>query len=595
MNKFLNMPFDSIKILRKHKSIKRELLGQKNLIEKKIFVASGTTINEIISILEIFLLNSGIKPIFFEGNYGLFYEELVYPSNDLEAFRPDIIFIHTSIKNLQNLPDISDSEAQIAIKLQNEINKFIDIWESIYNKFNCPIIQNNFELPHTRDLGNLDFSHRAGVTNYINAINQKFAEQSREKNYLNINDINYLSAWHGIENWFSNAEWHRSKHSVSLKYVPYLAHNVSSLILALYGKNKKGLVLDLDNTLWGGVIGDDGVDGIGLDKGDPTSEAYLEFQSYIKRLHARGIILTVASKNELTNAIEGIRHPNMIIKESDFAIIKANWENKAENIQEIAKQLNIFEDSLVFLDDNPAEREVVSQFLPDVSVLDLNEHISDYINILDKSKYFETLDLSDDDFKRNKTYKSNFQREELAQSSLNYEDYLISLKMKAEILESDGKHLDRITQLINKTNQFNLTTIRYSSSEVAEFQNAENKIVLYGRLEDAFGDNGIISVIICSRLESELLIDLWVMSCRVFKRNMEYAMLDEVIKIAKKIGCKTIKGIYIPTEKNMIVKGLYKSMGFRIEKEITSNDNSQTWTIDVDEAPKLNNVIDVNK
>ena len=593
MNNKLVYPFDSLEILRKYKSFKKDLINKNDLVDVKVFVASGTTTDELIKILEVFLLNIGVNPIILQGDYGLFYEDLAFQNKDLEDFKPDIIYIHTSFKNLKYAPLISDTAKSVEKKLKLEFNYYQEIWANVNKNYGCTVIQNNFELPINRPFGNLESTLAKGTINYINKLNLQFSEYANSNENFLINDINYLSSWHGIEKWFSMAEWYRSKHSVSLKYLPYLCYNLSNIISALYGKTKKGLVLDLDNTLWGGVIGDDGVSEIKIGNGSPTSEAYLDFQKYIKQLHSRGVMLSIASKNDLKNALDGLNHPEGILKEKDFVSIKANWSDKTKNIQEISEELNILNDALVFIDDNPAEREIVKQFLSDINVLEVTNDISDYINILDKSGFFEATSISKDDINRNSSFEANKQRVEFEKKAVNYEEYLISLKMKSLIKQSKGENLERISQLINKTNQFNLTTKRHTLAEVTKFIESEDSIVLYGNLDDKFGENGITSVIICNLLAEEIQIYLWVMSCRIFKRDMEFAMFDRVVEIAKKMNKKYVRGIYIPSKKNNIVGKLYDSLGFKKIDSPKNTENEIHYRIEVKNAKPLNKSIKV--
>ena len=594
MNDILTYPFDSLEILRKYKSIRRDLVKNDNFIDVKIFVASGATTDEIIKILEVFLLNAGLKPEFLQGNYGLFYEDLIFENKDLKDFNPDLIYVHTSFKNLKNIPKVSDNISDKNKKLNDEFCNFKDIWEKIGENYGCPVIQNNFEMPPQRILGNLDSTHSNGLTNYINNLNVKFSRHANEDDNLYLNDINYLSAFHGIENWFSMKEWYRSKHSVSLRYIPYLSYNIANIISALYGKSKKGLVLDLDNTLWGGVIGDDGVSEIKIGNGSPVSEAYLDFQKYIKELHSRGIMLSIASKNDMKNALEGLNHSDGALNEKDFISIKANWSDKAGNIQEISKELNIHNDALVFIDDNPAERDLVKQFLPEINVLNVTDDISDYMDILDKSGFFEVTSISKDDINRNSTFEANKQRAKFEKKAVNYQEYLISLEMKSVIKESKGEQIERISQLINKTNQFNLTTFRHTAAEVTKFIESKDSIVIYGTLDDRFGENGIISVMVCNVFPEEIEIHIWVMSCRVFKRDMEFAMFDKLVDIAKKMNKKIIRGIFIPTKKNQLVSDLYETLGFTRTDSPKNRENEIHYVVDTKNIKQKNQSIKIS-
>ena len=362
----------------------------------------------------------------------------------------------------------------------------------------------------------------------------------------------------------------------------------------IYGKNKKGLVLDLDNTLWGGVIGDDGVDGIEIGQETNLGQVYLEFQNYVKMQKDIGVILAVDSKNEKENALAGLQHPDGALAPDDFVSIKANWEPKSENYKAIAKELTLLPESLVFVDDNPAEREIVTAQIPGVSapVMDSPEN---YIRNIDRSGFFEVTSISEDDRKRNEMYMANRQRQELEESFADYSEYLKSLEMEAEIGPFVKMYMPRISQLTNKSNQFNLTTKRYSQDDIEAAAADENNITLYGRLKDKFGDNGIVSLAI-GRLggedKDELHIDLWLMSCRVLKRDMEFAMMDELVKKAREKGVKTIYGYYYPTAKNKMVKDFYLLQGF--EKISEDADGNITFKLDISGGyNNKNNVIHV--
>ena len=398
----LSFPFEPKFILRKKKGLKRKLLERSDLLQKRIYIGGGSTTAEIVEILELFLLEAGIKPLFFEGEFNRYYEELMFPNKKLETFKPDLIFIHTSQVNIKDYPKVSDDAHLIEQKLNNEFEALKGIWDKVRETYACTIIQNNFELPFTRPLGNLDFSENAGKTNFVNQLNSRTAEYARSHSDFLIHDINYLSSWIGLEKWANQKDWYLYKYAVAFECIPHFAHSLSSIIKAVFGKSKKALALDLDNTLWGGVIGDDGLENIKIGKETAPAEAYSAFQSYLLELKDRGVILTIASKNERENALAGLKHPESILSEEDFTNIKANWEPKAQNIQAIAKEVNIYADSIVFVDDNPSEREFVRQYAPEVNVLEMSDDIVDYISLLDKSGLFEMASLSGDDLDRNK-------------------------------------------------------------------------------------------------------------------------------------------------------------------------------------------------
>ncbi len=581
----LSFPFDGKWILRKRKQIKRHLLENTQInsarIRKKIAVLGGYTTHDLREIMTLFLLDNGIEPAFYESEYNQYYQDAVFGNKELDEFAPDIVVIYTSGRNIQDFPSLNSSKQDIDESIHNIEDRLKQIWESVHNRYNCTIIQNNFELPYYRLLGNSEFYDIHGKIDFINRLNAFIAEEARGSDFLFINDINYLSACFGIQKWADPNYWYMYKYACTPEAVPEVAFNLVNVIKAIFGKNKKSLVLDLDNTLWGGVIGDDGPEGLELGPETAIGELYSEFQSYIKSHKELGVILTIASKNEEQTALSGFEHPNSILKRDDFVSIKANWENKDINIAAIAQELNIGLDSLVFVDDNPAEREIVSKQLPEVAVPEMGEP-SEFLNILDRSGYFECIGISEEDIRRREMYTANVRRIQSAGTFSDYGEYLKSLEMKAEIREFIPVYFSRIAQLTNKSNQFNLTTKRYTLEEIKNIASDEGYITLYGKLEDKFGDNGVVSIVI-GRIDADrkidLHIDLWLMSCRVLKRNVELAMMDELIMACKNKSIKTIFGYYYPTIKNSMVKDFYGMLGFELLK--TDDDGNSVWKYEI--------------
>lgn len=590
----LEYPFERELILRKKKSLKRKLLERKNInyTNKNIAVLGGSTSSEIVKILELFLLNEGIKPTFYESQYNKFYEEAVFENKKLEAFKPDIIYIFTSIRNIVDFPKINDSIKEIENKFENEIGKYYDIWSSLEKRYNCPIIQNNFELPSIRLFGNKDASIRFGRINFINRLNLEINSYAQKNDNFYICDINYISADYGLSKWFDEGVWYMYKYGFDINGIPELSFNLSNIIKSIFGKNKKGLVLDLDNTLWGGIIGDDGIDNIIIGPEDPVGQAYLDFQNYIKDLKDLGVLLNINSKNEEENAFLGLNHRECVLKKDDFISIKVNWKEKDENFIDIASELNFMPDSLVFIDDNPAERNIVRENIMGVNAPEISS-ITDYIRILDRSGFFEVTLFSKDDVKRNDMYRENIKRNKLGLKFKNYDEYLQSLEMKAFIKPFNERYMGRITQLTNKTNQFNLTTYRYSQLEIEKLANDDKCITLYGKLEDKFGDNGVVSLIIGEVKSDICYVNLWLMSCRVFKRNMELAMMDKLVSECKKRGIKKIQGHYIPTSKNKFVRDFYEEIGFENIDKLSNGETFWEFIIDGNYKNK-NTIINVN-
>ena len=582
-------PLDIKNILRKKNSLKKDLLQNNNLIEKNIAILGGSTTSEIKNILELFLLDSGIKPNFYESEYNKFYEDSLFENTLLESFKPEIIYIHTTNLNILEYPNLNDNNEEIEALLKNEKERFRSIWDSL-SKYNCSIIQNNFDLTVERYLGNLDCYDIHGKTYFISKLNQYFSDCARDINNLFINDINYLSAYLGLKNWFDESLWYQAKYALSMEAIPELAFNISKIINAIFGNTKKCLILDLDNTCWGGVIGDDGLDGIHIGNETAISETYTAFQKYLKLLHKRGVTLAVCSKNDFKNAKEGFTHPDSVLRFDDFTVFKANWSNKNQNIIDIASELNIGLNALVFIDDNPFERNLVSSQLPEVIVPNVGSDVIDFINHIDKNGFFEPITIEKDDINRSKYYEDNKKRASDEATFISYEDFLISLKMTAEIQSFNPIYLERITQLTNKTNQFNLTTKRYAISEIEHISKNKNYIKIYGKLSDKHGDNGIVAVTIGNLRKGKCHIDLWLMSCRVLKRDFENAMLDELIKQSKEKGISVIIGYYFKSEKNNMVSELYKNFGFKL---VESNSAKSIWELDIKNYKNKNKVIRV--
>ena len=592
--KELEYPFDNDFILKKKKSLKKQLLeeNETKFLEKNIAILGGSTTNDIKLTLELFLLNQGIKPYFYESEYNKYYEDAMFPNAELEEFKPDIIYIHTTNRNILKFPKISSSKQEVEEMISSEYSKYKMMWERLARVYNCPIIQNNFELPFYRLLGNKDASDYRGKVNFITKLNMKFYDYAETHQNFYLNDINYVSASYGLEAWADQFYWNMYKYALAVPAIPTLAFNISNIIKAIFGKNKKGLVLDLDNTLWGGIVGDDGVENLKVGPEVPAGQVFSEFQNYLKENKDLGIILNVNSKNEMENAIAGLNHPDGPLKPEDFVVIKANWEPKSKNIIEIANELNIGVDSLVFVDDNPAEREIVKQQVKGVAIpeVDAPEH---YINILDKSGFFEVTTISKDDLKKTEMYKENAKRNEMLNSFDNYDDYLKSLKMKAIIKPFENIYMARIAQLTNKSNQFNLTTKRYTGAEIEEVATNKEYITLYGKLEDAFGDNGVVTVVIGHMDEEILHIDLWLMSCRVLKRDMEFAMMDVLVQKSKLSGIKEIRGYYYPTAKNGMVKNFYALQGFHKKSE--DEQGNSIWSLDITNYENKNKFIEIEQ
>ncbi len=429
-------------------------------------------------------------------------------------------------------------------------------------------------------MGSLDASESETLLKKVIDFNAALIELAKQHNdYLF--DIANLATMIGTQNWQDPAQWNLYKLPFAQNMMPVYADHVGRILSAIRGLSKKCLVFDLDNTIWGGVIGDDGLNGIKIGQGDGVGEAYLDVQRTLLKLSERGIILAVSSKNDNTVARQPfLHHPDMILNEKHISVFQANWQDKASNIEAIAKILNIGLNAIVFLDDNPVERAQVREALPMVSVPELPSDPSLFSRILLNAGYFESVNFSSDDKKRAEQYRSNALRVELKTKTRDLEMFLTSLEMKIEIGPFNDFNKGRVAQLINKTNQFNLTTRRYTENEINKMMSDSSIITLQARLIDKFGDNGLISVGI-GRIKGEVCeIDTWLMSCRVLGRRVEEVFLSAFVLSAQKLGVKTLEGIFIPSENNSIVAEHYQKLGFTL---VSTNTNEITWRLSLTE------------
>jgi len=588
----LNFPFDGKDIIRRRLALRKQLLADGCVrVKKRIAVLGGSTTNHIVSALELFLLNFGIEPEFYLSEYNKFYEDAVFGNPELDSFDPDVIYIHTTSRNLTMLPESPAETAEtVEQKLNDQFAYFKQVWDSLKQHFSCPVIQNNFELPLFRRTGSYDGWSTAGHAAFIQRMNVMLSDYARNTRGLYIHDINYLSAVCGLANWHDAEAWYLYKYAMSTNVIPDFAYSLACIIKSIYGKNHKVIDLDLDNTLWGGVIGDDGQEGIEIGQETAVGQAFSEFQSFIKGYKDYGVLLAVCSKNDEENALLGLNHPCGVLKSTDFVSIKANWEPKDRNIAETAADLSLGLDSFVFIDDNPAECAIIEGQLPMVQTINLST-VHEAMYKLTRSGFFEVTAVSDDDMHRSEMYAANAQRAAQLRRFESYEDYLLSLDMHAVICGFEPVYIQRITQLTNKSNQFNLTTRRYNEDEIQKVSTSPDHICICGRLLDKFGDNGIVSVVIGRCRNRELDIELWLMSCRVLKRDMELAMLDELVRRAKDKGITRINGFYYKTHKNSMVAELYSSFGFTLDKKLDNGDSE--WHLDIEGYENKNKVIKI--
>jgi FkbH-like protein len=566
-------------LLMKRKGLRRQLSTQTGLQEIRVAVLGGSTTNEVVDLLELGLLSGGFRPTFYQCEYGRFYEDAVHDPQALIDFRPDLVYIHTSCRNIQAFPPLQCTDDDLQTYVDAEVDRYRQIWASLEQNLACQMIQNNFELPPFAILGNMDAVANGGHSTFVMRLNLAFAKAALTNNKLLIQDVHGLSARIGLNQWFDWDRWFSYKILNSAEASRSIAQSATSIVRALYGRSRKVLVLDLDNTLWGGVIGDDGVDKIQIGRETPVAEAYTAFQEYCLSLRNRGVLLAVCSKNNEEIAKQGFEHPDSVLKLEHISCFKANWEPKHENILAIGRELNLGVDSFVFVDDNPAERAIVEAQVDGIAVPNVGSEVSGYAAIIEAGRFFEPVSLSTEDLERAALYAGNTQRATFESKFADYGEYLDSLEMTAEIDTFKPVYLERIAQLTNKTNQFNLTTRRHTMAEIEAIAADPKYIGIYGKLSDRFGDNGLISIVLGRKEGSSLHMDLWLMSCRVLKRDMEVAMLDAVIERAQAAGVTTLFGYYLPTKKNGMVADHYEKLGFTRQLSNATSDDAPVYTL----------------
>jgi len=561
---------DSIKFEATFKNHK-ELIKEKNYKQVKCAFITNFNLDFIYPSLFCSGIRSGIFFEIYKSEFNTSIQDALAENTELSKFNPSYLIIYVNL-------DFFDPKFPCNLKNQNDLEVLFSIAMK-YSRLGTKIIFANLTENSSSNFGDYDLLNDNSIRFNVRELNNRVYKFCKDNNFL-LFDTNYLSSSIGSKEFFSLKNQLISKSPYNFDYIPLLTDKLSKIISSSLGLQKKCLVLDLDNTLWGGVIGDDGMSGIELGNNSAIGEAYLMLQKYILQLKNQGVILAVCSKNNHDVAIDVFRnHPEMIIKETDIAHFMINWNDKASNIVNIANTLEIGLNSIVFLDDNPVEREIVREHLPDVFVIEVdNDPLSLFVN-LSQSSCFEQVNFTNDDLNRNQDYQNKRKRNELLEVSVDYVSFLKNLKMN--IIISNFQEIDatRISQLVLRSNQFNLTTKRYSLNQILSLMEDKNFITLQARLSDKFGDNGLISLIIIEKKDNSFFIDTWIMSCRVLKRDVEHCMMNAIVKLAKSFSVSQVYGEYIATKKNNLVKDHYKTLNFKTNPI----DGKDIWVLDVDQ------------
>jgi FkbH-like protein len=552
------------------------------LIPFKLGVISNTTSDFICPAVVATALRYGIALECIAGPFGQVAQQALAPDTEIKRAQPDAVLIALDFRGFA-LPLTPGDAVAADTAVAQALGYLMSVREGIKQDGKTICLVQTLARPVEGSFGSLDLVTPGTLRSMIDAFNRGLAASIAGTEDILV-DVAALAETVGLAEWHSPIEWNIAKVPFANGFVPLYADHLCRIIAALRGKSRRCLVLDLDNTLWSGVIGDDGIDGIILGQGDPTGEAHLSVQRTALSLRDRGIVLAVSSKNDDEMArLPFQNHPEMLLREEHIAVFQANWEDKATNIKAIAETLSLGLDAVVFLDDNPTERGLLRRVLPEVAVPELPDDPSLYARTLIASGYFEAVSFSAEDRGRADFYRDNGRRLALLDQAAGIEDYLASLQMVITFRPFDDAGRVRIAQLINKSNQFNLMTRRYTEAEVREVARDPECFTLQVGLSDIFGNNGMISVIICRKSLSNWHIDTWLMSCRVLGRRVENAVLRELLSHARRRGIQRIIGTYLPTSRNRLVEDHYAKLGFASLGK--GEDDTDQWQLEVCNAP----------
>jgi len=518
--------------------------------------------------------------------FGVTAQAAFEANSDILAAKPDVVLMALDYRAFFADHILDDTHAV------SHVDAAIDLIASIAQAFatacRASIIVQTIAAPPERMFGSFDRRQPGSLAWLVANFNARLCSEVAGPG-VSVLDVESLAATVGMHAWYDRRQWMTARLPFAPRAMPLYGEHVARLVGAMRGKSRKVLVLDLDNTLWGGIVGDDGMDGLRLGQGEPVGEAFLDLQRAALALKQRGILLAICSKNEEAVARLAVReHSEMVLREHDFAAMQINWNDKASNLEAISDYLSLGLDTFVFFDDNPVEREQVRSALPQVCVPELPKDPAGYARILLTSGFFESIAFSNEDRSRAQHYATNAKRQSLLANSRDLSSFLNSLEMSATFIDGGTAGWQRFAQLINKSNQFHLTVRRYTEAEVLAMAADPSTLTLQVALSDRFGNNGMISAIICRPLDGDWEIDTWVMSCRVLNRQVEAAVLNEVVRRAAAAGIRRLRGVYRATARNQMVAGHYEKLGFKLE---ASNPEEARWVLDVAEFAPLANFI----
>lgn len=578
------------RICRTAARVEAESGGPEDAVPLRVALIGGATLDLLAEPLRVALLARGFLPELFVGGYGQYVHEMLDAGGPLDAFEPQVVVVMNTPFNIGRWPELGAAQEEASALAEDACKELLEPCRVLHERLGCEIVVNTVHALADRGVGNLGARLPGDPLNFVRRVNLLLGDTA--PSFVHLNDVAALAERHGTARWIDLRYWYQAKQPLAFDVVAEYARNTAAIVGAIFGRRRKVAILDLDNTLWGGVIGDDGLEGIQLGEGSPAGEAFKAFQVYLRSLKDIGILLAVCSKNETHIAEEAFEHhPEMVLRREDFVAFKANWDPKSDNIRAISNELDLGLDSFVFIDDNPAEREQVRQVLPHVAVPDIGEEPADFAQIIAARRYFEPASVTAEDRHRTSQYQARRSAAASLEGASDLSTYLRSLDMKAVIRPFEPVSMERITQLTNKTNQFNLTTHRVTRPEMERVAGDAACVTRTLRLRDKFGDHGLVSVFWARVDGDRLLVENWLMSCRVLKRGAEHALFNEVLREARKRGLKTIVGEYRPTDRNALVEQLYPELGFSDPSR--EEDGSVRWTLDIGSAKPLEIHIEV--
>ena len=529
----------------------------------RLAIVGGYSLYPFHELLEHLCEVQGTPLDLWHGDYDNYIAEIMDESSELYAFKPKVVMVLPAENRCKYPGKLTDARDLPQAEAKSTVDSILSLARQVNERTGAEVILANFMLPARHDLGPYRSRSLGADWTFRKWVNLELGLNA--PSFVHICDLEFIANRLGGLAARDPRSWFETKQPGSSALLVEMARETAYLIASLKRAPKKVLVLDLDNTLWGGVVADDGLEGIELGDTSPRGEAFKAFQKYIATLKDRGVLLAVCSKNDHDKAAEPFeKHPDMVLKMEDIVNFKANWEPKSENIRRMAPELNLGLDSFVFVDDNPAEIEIVRQFVPEVTTIHLGPDPSEYVAQLQDCRLFEPKSITDEDAERTSQYRSEAQRKQLEATVTDMDSYLTSLVMEGTLSEFAPVDVPRLSQLINKSNQFNLTTRRRSEAEVQAVMQDSQFVGYSMRLKDRFGDHGLISIVIGEKAGDTMKIDTWLMSCRVLKRQVEEAVLNEIARLAKARGCTRLEGVYLPTPKNEMVRDFYGRMGFTL-------------------------------